>query len=162
MKSKTWEKFCHFVWGVRPSTREESKLLLKIDWFILSYCCLMVCLVACNNVDTSCWRGSSILQTVSLGHKASHERSRATPAQDPPRGLLRESPWNWCCWADLDRSNISNAYVSGMREELNMMGTDFNVSSLRSSDEEVSVRSLTRFTENQHHFYLWLYHWHGT
>jgi ACS family pantothenate transporter-like MFS transporter len=29
---------------------------------------------------------------------------------------------------DLDRSNISNAYVSGMKEELNMHGTDFNVS----------------------------------
>jgi hypothetical protein len=64
--------------------------------------------------------------------------------------------------ADLDRSNISNAYVSGMREELNMVGTDFNVSSLHSSDEEVTVQSLTRFTENQHHLHLWLYHWHGT
>lgn len=29
--------------------------------------------------------------------------------------------------ADLDRSNVNNAYVSGMREELNMQGTDFNV-----------------------------------
>ena len=29
---------------------------------------------------------------------------------------------------DLDRSNVNNAYVSGMREELNMQGTDFNVS----------------------------------
>ena len=28
---------------------------------------------------------------------------------------------------DLDRSNISNAYVSGMKEELNMQGNDFNV-----------------------------------
>jgi hypothetical protein len=24
------------------TTKEESKLLYKIDWFILSYCCLMV------------------------------------------------------------------------------------------------------------------------
>lgn len=30
--------------------------------------------------------------------------------------------------SDLDRSNVNNAYVSGMREELNMQGTDFNVS----------------------------------
>ena len=30
-------------------------------------------------------------------------------------------------WADLDRSNVSNAYVSGMREELHMYGTQFNV-----------------------------------
>ena len=28
---------------------------------------------------------------------------------------------------DLDRSNISNAYVSGMKEELHMFGTEFNV-----------------------------------
>ena len=29
--------------------------------------------------------------------------------------------------SDLDRSNISNAYVSGMKEDLNMFGTEFNV-----------------------------------
>ncbi|KAF8915895.1 MFS general substrate transporter [Mucidula mucida] len=61
-----------FLWGEVPSTREESKLLFKIDWFILSYCCLMYFT-------------------------------------------------NY-----LDRSNISNAYVSGMKEELNMQGTEFN------------------------------------
>lgn len=27
---------------------------------------------------------------------------------------------------DLDRSNVSNAYVSGMKEELNMVGNEFN------------------------------------
>lgn len=31
---------------------------------------------------------------------------------------------------DLDRSNVSNAYVSGMKEELNMQGNQFNVSYL--------------------------------
>ncbi|KAF9469023.1 major facilitator superfamily domain-containing protein [Collybia nuda] len=67
-----FESLRTFLWGVRPSTREESKLLLKIDWFILSYCCLMYFT-------------------------------------------------NY-----LDRSNISNAYVSGMKEELNMIGTEFN------------------------------------
>ncbi|KAM6495703.1 MFS general substrate transporter [Amanita muscaria] len=50
----------------------HSSLLLKIDAFLLSYCCLMYFT-------------------------------------------------NY-----LDRSNVSNAYVSGMKEELNMQGTDFN------------------------------------
>jgi ACS family pantothenate transporter-like MFS transporter len=27
----------------------------------------------------------------------------------------------------LDQANLSNAYVSGMREDLNMKGTDFNL-----------------------------------
>lgn len=31
-----------FVWGEIPESKLERKLLLKIDWFILSYCCLMV------------------------------------------------------------------------------------------------------------------------
>ncbi len=31
--------------------------------------------------------------------------------------------------ADLDRTNVNNAYVSGMKEELNMYGNEFNVSS---------------------------------
>lgn len=31
-----------FVWGEVPATKQERNLLLKIDWFILSYCCLMV------------------------------------------------------------------------------------------------------------------------
>ncbi|EME82236.1 uncharacterized protein MYCFIDRAFT_43123 [Pseudocercospora fijiensis CIRAD86] len=29
------------VWGEAPATKEESRLLFKIDWFILSYVCLM-------------------------------------------------------------------------------------------------------------------------
>ncbi|KAF5388136.1 hypothetical protein D9615_000261 [Tricholomella constricta] len=62
----------HFVWGASPPTKVERTLLYKIDWFILSYCCLMYFT-------------------------------------------------NY-----LDRSNISNAYVSGMKEELNMVGTEFN------------------------------------
>ncbi|KAI0723066.1 MFS general substrate transporter [Earliella scabrosa] len=65
-------KIRHFVWGEIPESKMERKLLLKIDWFILSYCCLMYF----SNY--------------------------------------------------LDRSNISNAYVSGMREELSMHGTEFN------------------------------------
>ncbi|KAK0468438.1 MFS general substrate transporter [Desarmillaria tabescens] len=61
-----------FLWGNVPSTRQEAKLLWKIDWFILSYCCLQYFT-------------------------------------------------NY-----LDRSNISNAYVSGMKEELHMYGTEYN------------------------------------
>ncbi|PFH52537.1 hypothetical protein AMATHDRAFT_139535 [Amanita thiersii Skay4041] len=56
----------------RPNANQEALLLFKIDWFILSYTCLMYFT-------------------------------------------------NY-----LDRSNISNAYVSGMKEELNMMGIEFN------------------------------------
>ncbi|KAI5851001.1 major facilitator superfamily domain-containing protein [Tricharina praecox] len=56
------------LWGEIPATKAEKKLLLKIDWFILSFCCLAY---FCNY---------------------------------------------------LDRSNINNAYVSGMKEDLNMSG----------------------------------------
>ncbi|RDX53677.1 MFS general substrate transporter [Lentinus brumalis] len=65
-------KIRHFVWGEIPESKTERSLLLKIDWFILSYCCLMYF----SNY--------------------------------------------------LDRSNIANAYVSGMKEELNMHGTQYN------------------------------------
>ncbi|KAH9938523.1 major facilitator superfamily domain-containing protein [Fomitopsis serialis] len=61
-----------FVWGEIPDSKTERTLLLKIDWFILSYCCLMYFT-------------------------------------------------NY-----LDRSNVSNAYVSGMKEDLHMYGTEFN------------------------------------
>ncbi|KAI0693818.1 MFS general substrate transporter [Cytidiella melzeri] len=61
-----------FVWGEVPQTKQERKLLLKIDWFILSYCCLMYFT-------------------------------------------------NY-----LDRSNVANAYVSGMQEELRMVGNQYN------------------------------------
>ncbi|TDL29252.1 MFS general substrate transporter [Rickenella mellea] len=66
------QRFRRVVWGEPPNSKEEKTLLLKIDWFILSYCCLMYFT-------------------------------------------------NY-----LDRSNVSNAYVSGMREELNMKGNQFN------------------------------------
>lgn len=72
MPVQSWERARSFFGGTTPSTKEETRLLYKIDWFILSYCCLMYFT-------------------------------------------------NY-----LDRSNISNAYVSGMKEELNMIGNDFN------------------------------------
>ena len=60
------------VWGEPPATREEKHLLFKIDWFILSYVCLMY-------------------------------------------------------WVNyLDRANLNNAYVSGMKEDLNFQGTQLN------------------------------------
>ncbi|EKM59412.1 uncharacterized protein PHACADRAFT_205619 [Phanerochaete carnosa HHB-10118-sp] len=67
-----WRRVRHFVWGEEPKTKEEQRLLLKIDWFILSYCCLMYFT-------------------------------------------------NY-----LDRSNVANAYVSGMEEELHMYGNEYN------------------------------------
>jgi MFS transporter, ACS family, pantothenate transporter len=59
---------------LRPSqdSKEERKLVRKIDWFILSFCCLMY-------------------------------------------------------WVNyLDRSNLANAYVSGMKEDLKFRGNQFN------------------------------------
>lgn len=59
--------------GSKSSGREESRLLMKIDWFVLSFCCLAY-------------------------------------------------------WVNyLDRLNLSNAYVSGMKEDLNMKGDQFNL-----------------------------------
>ncbi|KAG2751526.1 MFS general substrate transporter [Suillus brevipes Sb2] len=67
-----WQTVRLFLWGEIPSSKLERRLLLKLDWFILSYCCLMYFT-------------------------------------------------NY-----LDRANVNNAYVSGMRQELNMQGNDFN------------------------------------
>ncbi|GAA6008115.1 uncharacterized protein JCM10292_001850 [Rhodotorula paludigena] len=60
------------VWGAPPDSKAERKLLFKMDWFILSFICLMY-------------------------------------------------------WSNyLDRANLANAYVSGMKEALNMVGNDLN------------------------------------
>ncbi|KAL7663776.1 Major facilitator superfamily (MFS) profile domain-containing protein [[Candida] zeylanoides] len=61
------------VWGEVPSDPREAKLLAKIDWFILSFACLLY----------------------------------------------------WINY--VDRLNVSNAYVSGMKEDLEMHGNEFNV-----------------------------------
>jgi len=34
-----------FLWGQTPMTEQEARLLLKIDWFILSYRCSMVSVI---------------------------------------------------------------------------------------------------------------------
>ncbi|GAA6006470.1 hypothetical protein JCM10207_004944 [Rhodosporidiobolus poonsookiae] len=60
------------VWGQPPETPQERRLLVKIDFFILSFICLMYF----SNY--------------------------------------------------LDRANLSNAYVSGMKEALSMTGNDLN------------------------------------
>ncbi|AOW06780.1 major facilitator superfamily domain-containing protein [Yarrowia lipolytica] len=62
-----------FIWGEYKSTAEEEHLLRKIDWFVLSFCCLMYFT-------------------------------------------------NY-----LDRANLSNAFVSGMREDLQMYGRELNI-----------------------------------
>lgn len=61
------------LWGSTPEDSKEAKLLVKIDWFVLSFICLLY-------------------------------------------------------WVNyVDRLNVSNAYVSGMKEELNMKGNEFNI-----------------------------------
>ncbi|TNY20272.1 MFS general substrate transporter [Rhodotorula diobovata] len=67
-----WAKVRTVAWGAPPATRAEAKLLVKIDWFILSFICLMYF----SNY--------------------------------------------------LDRANLQAAYVSGMREALDMEGNDLN------------------------------------
>lgn len=110
----------HFVWGEVPATKQEQILLLKIDWFILSYCCLMVRAIICSvlrHQRLSCVLSShSILRIVRKSLNLSMNRFEIHE--------LRMIP------VDLDRSNVSNAYVSGMKEELNMQGNQFNVSYL--------------------------------
>ncbi|CAH2352476.1 pantothenate transporter Fen2p [[Candida] railenensis] len=61
-----------FIWGEKPSNPQEAKLLKKIDWFVLSFACLLY----------------------------------------------------WINY--VDRLNVANAYVSGMKEDLNMAGNDYN------------------------------------
>lgn len=61
------------LWGDTPHDLKEARLLMKIDWFILSFACLLY----------------------------------------------------WINY--VDRLNISNAYVSGMKEDLQMHGNEFNI-----------------------------------
>lgn len=66
-------KVLTILWGEKSHDPKLAKLIVKIDWFVLSFCCLMY-------------------------------------------------------WVNyLDRLNISNAYVSGMKEDLNMKGDDYNL-----------------------------------
>lgn len=66
-------KLRDFLLGARSADPEEAKLIVKVDWFVLSFCCLLY-------------------------------------------------------WVNyLDRLNLSNAYVSGMKEDLGMGGDDLNL-----------------------------------
>lgn len=65
-------KLREVVWGAPASTIEERRLIVKIDFFILTFICLLY----------------------------------------------------WCNY--LDRANLNNAYISGMREALNFQGTQLN------------------------------------
>ncbi|GAA5969292.1 hypothetical protein JCM11641_007540 [Rhodosporidiobolus odoratus] len=65
-------KVSRVLWGIPPESKAERKLLVKIDWFILS----LICLMYFSNY--------------------------------------------------LDRANLANAYVSGMKEALGMEGNDLN------------------------------------
>jgi len=67
-----FSKLREVVWGAPAATKAERRLILKIDFFILTYVCLMY----------------------------------------------------WCNY--LDRANLNNAYVSGMREALDFKGKDLN------------------------------------
>lgn len=66
-------KLREIAWGKPAPTRVERRLIVKLDFAILSFCCLMY-------------------------------------------------------WVNfLDRMNLNNAYVSGMREDLNFKGNQLNV-----------------------------------
>lgn len=65
MASNPWTAIRTVAWGKPAETAAERKLVSKIDFFVLSYCCLSYCI-------------------------------------------------NY-----LDRANLANAYVSGMREDVN-------------------------------------------
>lgn len=71
-KLSTPSRIKAFFWGEPPESKEESRLLLKIDLLVLSYVCLNY----------------------------------------------------WINY--VDRTNLSNAYVSGMKEDLNFKGDEFN------------------------------------
>ncbi|KAE8250233.1 hypothetical protein A4X03_0g6489, partial [Tilletia caries] len=69
---KAASKLRVFPWGHPPETKEERRLLVKIDFFVMSFLMLMY-------------------------------------------------------WSNyLNRTNLTSAYVSGMREKLNFQGTQFN------------------------------------
>lgn len=64
MRIGNWETVRLFLWGEEPSTKQEKKLLLKIDWFILSYCCLMVRLYRVHGPSRTHVSSNSTLQIV--------------------------------------------------------------------------------------------------
>lgn len=93
------------------STRSrEQWLVLKIDWFILSYCCLMV-------------RKMSIFAQLTHHDPVLYKLYVLSTFTPDVRSSCHLLP-------DLDRANVNNAYVSGMKQDLNMRGNEFNVARL--------------------------------
>ena len=127
-----------FVWGEIPESKAERTLLLKIDWFILSYCCLMVRFVyRIPSGKAELNEGApSISRIVSLAECLLQTRNDA-PFSIP----------------DLDRSNVSNAYVSGMKQDLHMYGTEFNVSLLALRPHQSSQSGLF-IAESQYYLHM--------
>jgi ACS family pantothenate transporter-like MFS transporter len=95
------------------ASKQERKLVLKIDCFILSYCCLMVRTVSSISSPDLPTAFPVLYKLYVL--KISY-LSRLSNVSIVP--------------SDLDRSNVNNAYVSGMKQDLNMQGNEFNVGTL--------------------------------
>lgn len=76
----------------------ERALVAKIDWFILTFCCV-----------------SYFTNYVSL------DNSATVHPPSPETGIYRLT-----LARQLDRSNLANAYVSGMKEELGFVGNQYN------------------------------------
>lgn len=83
------------VWGKPAETRAERRLIVKLDVFILSFCCLMY-------------------------------------------------------WVNyLDRMNLNNAYVSGMKDDLGFEGNQLNVINTSEHRHPIPLISASRgLTEN--------------
>lgn len=76
------------AWRTDPA---ERKLVRKIDFFILTFCCLSYFLNYVSQLT------SPVIELANLTHHA-----------------------------QLDRSNLANAYVSGMKEDLGFHGDQLN------------------------------------
>lgn len=77
------------VWDSLDKTPEERKFIAKIDWWILSYCCIAYFVKYLDQTNVS----------------------------TPVPHILGKS---------YSQSQVNNAYVSGMKEDLNMTGNDLN------------------------------------
>lgn len=82
-----------FFWGKPPASEKERKLLRKLDMVILSY------------VSLSC---------------ADDADGRSVFPVRPHACLGRILTSDWINY--LDRANLANAYVSGMREDIGFKG----------------------------------------